>query len=487
MTIHQRYIDHIQQAFKDPSELDLFLEFCQRPLKKSIKVNKHRINVQEFIDITSKRWWHLTNPWFIQGEDDIFYIDRDNLEMALWRTFLHQSWYFYMQEISASMPAKFLDLKENDIVLDISSAPWGKSVQIWDQLLCLNPEKPWFVVSNDVSSSRLIALAHNLNRMWIYNSWITKFNWFSFGKNIPEFFNHVLVDAPCSWEWTWFKSDFAMKFWKQEEINKIAWTQFQLIVSAIKATKPGWSIIFSTCTMNPTENELNVKRILEFFWWSVKLAHIDIIWKSNWLEKFWDVELLSSQDAATISRFWPHIQKTWWFFISKFIKTDTINKNDSPQSKLFPRNPFKLEMWKSIQTKVNEYFSRFFWFEINLDKYMFVATKEQIYITSDKFNDIKDKLQFEKIWTPIFKINKDWTFRPTHHLGIIFGSLSKFNYVEFDETMSQEYANWKDLDPNKALVYKKQWEFPYVIIKWQWKWIWIWKILDWMIKNKYIK
>lgn len=487
MSIHQRYIDHIKQAFKNEEELNTFLDCCQRPLKKSIKINKHRISVQEFIDITSKRWWHLIDPWFIEWSNDIYYIDRDDLEIALWRTFLHQSWYFYMQEISASMPAKFLDLKENDIVLDISSAPGGKSVQIWDELLCINSHKPWFVVSNDVSSSRLIALAHNLNRMWIYNSWITKFNWFSFGKNIPEFFNHVLVDAPCSWEGTWFKSDFAMKFRKQEEINKIAWTQFQLIVSAIKATKPWWSIIFSTCTMNPTENEQNVKKILEFFWWSVSLASVDVIWKSYWLEKFWDQEFLSNQDSTKIARFWPHIQKTGGFFISKFIKTDSTSKDKKIESKLFPNNPFKLEMNKSLQIKVGEYLKNFFWIEIDIDNYLFVATKEQVYITSNKFLDIKDKLQFEKIWTPIFKLNKDWTYRPTHHLGIIFWAKAKFNYVEFDEKTSQEYANWKDLDPNNSIQFKKDWNFPYLIIKWNWKWIWIGKIIEWIIKNKYIK
>ena len=55
---------------------------------------------------------------------------------------------------------------------------------------------------------------------------------------MPNFFDHILLDAPCSGEGTAYKSDFALKHRKREEINKIAGTQFQLLVSAIKATKP---------------------------------------------------------------------------------------------------------------------------------------------------------------------------------------------------------------------------------------------------------
>jgi 16S rRNA C967 or C1407 C5-methylase (RsmB/RsmF family) len=56
------------------------------------------------------------------------------------------------------------------------------------------------VVSNDLSKQRLMATGFNLNRMGIFNSIITNFNGFSFGKNLPEFFDKVLLDAPCSGE-----------------------------------------------------------------------------------------------------------------------------------------------------------------------------------------------------------------------------------------------------------------------------------------------
>ncbi|MDP2670614.1 MAG: hypothetical protein Q8O99_07065 [bacterium] len=68
---------------------------------------------------------------------------------------------------------------------------------------------------------------------------MTRRNGAMFGKHLPEIFDHVLVDAPCSGEGTKYKSDSALTFRRKEEINKITGTQFQLLVSAVKATKPG--------------------------------------------------------------------------------------------------------------------------------------------------------------------------------------------------------------------------------------------------------
>jgi len=328
--ISEKYLEEIKKWFKSDEEFEAFLNSCQLPLKKSIKINLHRISTEIFENLTKEKWWKLTKPNFYPQDTDIppdlFYIDRQNTDIPLWKTFLHQSGFFYIQEIAAWMAARQIwPLKGDEIVLDISSAPWWKSVQLWDYLLLKSKENslsPGIVISNDVSKIRLKALAHNLNRMWIYNSAITNFNWFAFGKNLSEFFDHVLVDAPCSGEGTWFKSDAAMKYWYPSEIKKISNTQLQLLISAIKTTKVWWSIVFSTCTMNPYENEQNVAKILEIYKDKIKLENLQLINISSWFDKFGDLELLPVSEAQKLARFWPHIQKTWWFFIAKFRKID---------------------------------------------------------------------------------------------------------------------------------------------------------------------
>lgn|SRR3989338_2215131 len=110
----------------------------------------------------------------------------------------------------------------------------------------------------------------------MYNTAITKYNGAVFGTQYPELFDAVLLDAPCSGEGTGFKSDAAFKRRKLKEIEKIARTQEMLLVSAVKACKPGGIIVYSTCTLNPIENEKNIQNVLQKYPDILTLEQLDI-------------------------------------------------------------------------------------------------------------------------------------------------------------------------------------------------------------------
>ncbi len=530
--ISEKYLQEIKKAFGTEEEFQAFINSCQLPLKKSIKINLHKISPEEFTQETQPDWRKLTNPWFINEKDsiipvDVFYVDRQDTQIPLWKTFRHQSWFFYIQEVAAWMPARFLFNSKNlkkksekgwkniyqtlledtfsdfpsELILDISAAPGGKSVQLWDYLQylyskflqnssdTLQTSKLWFIVSNDVNKSRILALAHNLNRMGIFNSWITAFNWFAFWKNLPETFDKVLVDAPCSGEGTGFKSDFSLKFWKKEEINKISWTQFQLLVSALKTVKPWWIVVYSTCTMNPYENEFNVKKILEFFKGAVILEDVKIIDKSPGIES-WDwQQILSPENAKKLARFWPHIQKTWWFFIAKFKKRETLNLRMPAENKLAPKYKNKINYDKSLQKKMFEFAKENWGIELDPNQHFFVETSSQIYLTSPKWLEVKNLFHFERIWTPVFKKDKRWNIRPNHHFGSILGHLATKNFIEIDKNTSQKYALGNDLEKSEILKEYIDWNPPmwYVVIKYKKWWLGVGKLTKEGIKNKYIK
>lgn len=156
---------------------------------------------------------------------------------------MHQAGFFYMQEVAASLPSQVLNVEAGDLVLDMCAAPGGKSVQLGDRLLTADGRKPsdsiGLIVSNEVSGSRLVSLQHNLNRCGIYPTAVTSMDGIAFGTVLPEFFDKVLVDAPCSGEGTGFKSDAGTKRRREEDIQKIARLQQQLLFSAINACKPG--------------------------------------------------------------------------------------------------------------------------------------------------------------------------------------------------------------------------------------------------------
>ncbi len=492
MNINENYLTEINKILKNSTEIEQFIEHCQKPLKKSIKINLSRILPEDFINLTKQWWWNLTDPWFV-GDDkfpiDSFYIDRENLDTPLGKTFLHLSWFFYIQEIAASMPARFLDIKDWDIILDISAAPGWKSAQISDYLSYLW-KNPWFLVSNEINGKRLQSLAHNLNRMWAFNAWITKFNWFVFGKNLWEVFDSVLVDAPCSWEWTWYKSDFSLRTWKKQEINRICGTQFQLLVSAIKSVKAGWNVVYSTCTMNPYENEENVSKILDFFQWAIELEDINIYWKSSGItsieENGEEKQLLSNLEANKLARFRPHIQKTWWFFVAKFKKIKSLSdRYPVKQSRIYPQNPFKMDMSKSFQNWVASYIKDNLGIDIDFDKYFFVGTKNKVYITSCKFLEIKDIIQFEKVWIPILKFSWQNKLVPLHWLWVVLGDLAQKNFVCLDYEQMQKYSSLKDIP--LSWIKGDFTDREYVIVKYKNWWMSVWKIIDWFLKNKYIK
>ena len=479
--INQAFLDMIKPILPNESEQEEFIEACTRPLKKSITINIDKISVEDFIALTKPRGWTLT-PHRFTKDPITFYIDREDTTTALWNTFLYKSGFFYIQEVAASMPALLVDTKPWDIVLDVCAAPWWKTSQLSNKLLSYK-EAPGLVIANDVAWPRIQTLAHNLNLQWCFNTALTKFNWFMFGKHLPNFFDHVLVDAPCSWEGTWFKSDYALKFWRKEEINKIAWTQFQILVSSIKSTKVWWSIIYSTCTLNPFENEVILARVLEFFQWSVELVDVELINTEKWVE--WTYDDWTFEDGDKIKRFWPHHQKTGWFFVSKLIKIADHWEVIKPKiHKLLPKNQFKLVMHKQLQKDIANYAKKNFWITPDPERHFFVASKEKVYCVPPIFAKIQPHIHCEKVWVPVFKIDRFHWFRPTHYFGLIFGSEATKNVIKFDDKQMQDYTYWQNVETDYT---PWEGEMPYKIVqRWEW-WMSTTKWVNWDWKNKYGK
>lgn len=489
--IHQNFKDALSTRTSTSESLEI-LDSIRKPLKKSIFINNHKISTKDFENITKPWWWLLTTPtWYNSHEQKTSwwrYIDRENLDLALGNTFLHQAWYFYIQEIAASNSAINIEFGKNDIVLDMAAAPGGKTSQLANGLLkyaYTHDCEPGLVVANDINSKRIPQLAHNVNRWGYYNTAITKVNGFSFGKNLPNFFDHVLLDAPCSWEWTWFKSDSALVHWKQEEINKIAWTQFQLVVSAIKTCKTGGTIIYSTCTLNPYENELLIEKVLEFFADTVEIIDLQVSTWSCGLEFEW----IDTNRAKKYARCRPHKQKTGGFFIVKMRKTkETQFSSDLKHThKLLPRNQFKLNSSKKLQQEVNTYIKKRFGIELDPIKHFIVATKEKVYLCSPTAKSILSHLHLEKIGIPILKTDRFTQFRPTHYLGNILGHLAHKNTIGISAEAAQQYAQNQNISLVDMWITHEQWDYPYRILTRNNTGFSLAKIVKGELKNKFCK
>lgn len=477
MSIAPEFIAEIEKLLPI-DQIPAFLEACEKPLKKSISVCVGKIDPEKLIEITSKRWRHLT-PSPFHTTPGSFYIDRDDTSNALGKTFLYQAGFFYIQELAASLPASQVRSQPGDLILDMAAAPGGKTTQMAHALLA-QWGRPGVVIANDIAPLRVKTMAHNLNLMGAYNTALTKRNGWMFGSHLPEMFDHVLLDAPCSGEWTRFKSDSALSFRRKEEINKITGTQFQLLISAVKACKPWGSIIYSTCTLNQYENEEILNRILDFFPDTLSIEPVDF---TNLNPGISTDEIHCSFDPHAVARCRPHIQWTWWFFVSKIHKIASTNKERQSRhdSKLAPKNPFSLDMSTSLFKKVGTYLHDTFGIKIDEHRHMFAASKEQIYLCSPDIKKLQWMLHFEKIGTPILKID-GMQYRPTHHLWQTLWHLATKQFITLDDEQMQAYSQNNNLDLPLAPIAKgdkyrivKRREFGMSVIKqlpngWKNKW-----------------
>ncbi len=478
--VHPDFLEQLKDLLP-AGEVDQFLDTCFAPLKKSITVNTAKISVEKFIEITQECWWHLTPSPFVKDPIS-FYIDRDTRPLPLGKTFLHQCGFFYIQEIAASLPATQIYVSAGQVILDMAAAPGGKASQLANSLL--QSDHPGIVIANDVNKQRIKPLAHNLNKWWCYNTALSAFNGFMFGKHLTNFFDHVLLDAPCSGEWTWYKSDVAMKYRNQAEINKIAWTQFQLLVSAVKATKPGGTIVYSTCTINPYENEQIVAKILDFFNGSVELTDLSLQEVSEGYPL--SEEFSDSYNHHQVARLRPHLHHTGWFFIAKLRKLTATNENEDKERdhKLLPKNQFKIDQSKNLQWRVQAWLKEEFWITIDQTRHRFMATKDNLYLISPELKDISGQINFEKMWIPIAKTEKDYR-RPTHYLGNILGTQATKNVIILDDETMQTYTNGDSFLYSKFPTIKET-KSRYRIIKRKDRWMSVGKIVGDEVKNKFM-
>ena len=215
-------------------------------------LNTLKISVTEFKQYAKQKNWLLTPiPWCEEG----FWLERPAAEeqnLALGNTDLHLSGAMYVQEASSMLPPIALkqSIEHTNYVLDMASAPGSKTSQ-----LAALMNNQGVLVANELSSSRLKVLSATLKRMGVGNCALSHFDGVIFGNYMFECFDSILLDAPCSGEGTVRKDADALKNWSIDSNIEIAQVQKDLIKSAFYALKPGGTLVYSTCTLTPLENQ----------------------------------------------------------------------------------------------------------------------------------------------------------------------------------------------------------------------------------------
>ena len=171
---------------------------------------------------------------------------------------LHHAGAFYIQEPSATSAVEMLGVRPGEFVLDLCAAPGGKSTQIAAKLA-----GDGLLWSNEIVRSRANILLSNIERMGISNAVVSNSHPDVLCKRLGGMFDRVLVDAPCSGEGMFRKSDEAVAEWSVEHVKSCAERQLNILNSAALALRDGGVLVYSTCTFSPEENEGVITRFIE--------------------------------------------------------------------------------------------------------------------------------------------------------------------------------------------------------------------------------
>jgi NOL1/NOP2/sun family putative RNA methylase len=288
------------------SEADALLEALARPAVTGLRVNTLKLTPQAFRELVA---WELTPvPWCRSG-----FIVPEAVQPG--KHPLHAAGLYYLQEPSAMAVAETLAPAPGDWVLDLAAAPGGKSTHLASLLGATG-----LLVSNEVHRARVRALGENLERWGARNALMTSSELTQLADAWGASFDRVLLDAPCSGEGMFRKSESALAMWSLASVERCASRQSALLETAARLVKPGGTLVYSTCTFAPEENEQVIAKFLAM--------HPDFDLKPVALpgaspgRPAWVAGAPHSLELAKAARFWPHRAPGEGHFVAALARRD---------------------------------------------------------------------------------------------------------------------------------------------------------------------
>lgn len=242
----EKFLERMREMLGD--EYPAFLKSYEHTRMQSLRFNPLKGSREEFLE---------KSPFTLSGvewEKNGFYYEETDQPG---KHPFHEAGVYYIQEASAMAPAVYLEACPGEQVLDLCAAPGGKSTQIAAAM-----EGEGILVCNEIHPARAKILSENVERMGIRNAIVTNETPGRLAEHFPEYFDRILVDAPCSGEGMFRKNEEACKEWSPENVQMCAGRQDDILDSAAVMLRAGGRLVYSTCTFAPAEDEGSVARFL---------------------------------------------------------------------------------------------------------------------------------------------------------------------------------------------------------------------------------
>jgi len=290
------------QKYASLTDIGKFVEFSLKDLCKSIRVNTLKISVKE-LKKRMENYELRQVPWCREG----FFIKGERTDLGNLKE--HQLGFFYIQEAASMIPPVVLNPMKGDVVLDACASPGSKTTQMAAMM-----RNKGIIIANDIKDDRIRALSTNLQRCGVSNTVLTK----SWAESITMNFDKILLDAPCSGTGTIRKSLKTLEIWNPNMYKKLAGVQKGLINHCFEILNENGTLVYSTCSISPEENEEVVDFLLQKYE-NAKLEKIDLdIKRSNAVLES-NGKILSKEIRKCL-RIWPQDNDTSGFFVAKIRK-----------------------------------------------------------------------------------------------------------------------------------------------------------------------
>ncbi|MCE2595244.1 16S rRNA (cytosine(1407)-C(5))-methyltransferase RsmF [Motilimonas cestriensis] len=428
------FLSCMAQIMPNTLSMDDFIAICNQPLRRSIRVNTLKISVDAFKQRALEHQWQLSPiPWCDHG----FWLIREDESIPLGNTAEHLAGLFYIQEASSMMPVTALfHLWQSEIVdpivLDAAAAPGSKTTQI---AALMNNQG--LLIANEFSSSRVKVLHSNLMRCGIKNTALTHFDARVFGSWLTESVDAILLDAPCSGEGAVRKDDNAMKNWSESSVTDIANTQKALIESAFYALKPGGTLIYSTCTLNETENQEVCQHLLETFGDAVAVLPLTDLFP----------EAASVATPQGYLHVWPQVFDSEGFFVAGFRKLESAQPDEKNRHR--GKFPFSFATKEKTENFFNYLSSQFGVTADQLNGDVCIREAEY-WLFPKAFSGIKGKMKYDRVGIKLAEAIKK-SFRITHELALVIGQVADKNTFELSAAQCKEYYMGRDIHLDQVL------------------------------------
>ncbi|MFX1532720.1 MAG: RsmB/NOP family class I SAM-dependent RNA methyltransferase [Promethearchaeota archaeon] len=301
-----------QTLFKE--EYNLFLEALTQPFPISARVNTLKSDINEIKKIWNERGW----KWKPVPFCSVGFILEIADEPINWRSvpeFVEGK--VFPQGIPSMIPPLALDVElEPDLhVLDMCAAPGGKTTFIAELM-----QNSGVILANEISERRTSILRSNCYRMGVLNTLFTQMNATLLPSTLQ--FDRILLDAPCTSSGLMRNYNTHKKKWSYNRLRSLRKRQRRLLNRAIELLKPGGILVYSTCSIEPEENEFMVQFALEEHS-NVELEEIPMSknFKSRRGLAGWKGKTFSTELKKTM-RIYPQDEGTEGFFIARIRKYD---------------------------------------------------------------------------------------------------------------------------------------------------------------------